>query len=87
MYVLQTHKLPANPHVLVQSVNGYRKYEYRGMIQYKATSQYNGVPVASKHKIDPLGPPQTRVKKQETKRFSTFVVSRLRHSETKKNIA
>ena len=34
-----------------------------------------------------LGPPQTRVKKQETKRFSTFAVSRLRHSKTKKNIA
>ena len=34
-----------------------------------------------------LGPPQTRVKnnKQETKRFSTFAVSRLRHSETKKH--
>ena len=26
-------------------------------------------------------------KKQETKRFSTFAVSRLRHSETKKNIS
>ena len=26
-------------------------------------------------------------KKQETKRFSTFAVYRLRHSETKKNIA
>ena len=36
-----------------------------------------------------LGPPQTRVKKtrnkkQETKLFSTFAVSRLRDSETKK---
>ena len=30
---------------------------------------------------------KTRNKKQETKRFSTFAVSRLRHSETKKNIA
>ena len=30
---------------------------------------------------------QTRVKKQETKRFSTFVVYRLHHSETKKIIA
>ena len=30
---------------------------------------------------------KTRNKKQETKRFSTFAVYRLRHSETKKNIA
>ena len=30
---------------------------------------------------------KTRNKNQETKRFSTFAVSRLRHSETKKNIA
>ena len=30
---------------------------------------------------------KTRNKNQETKRFSTFTVSRLRHSETKKNIA
>ena len=30
---------------------------------------------------------KTRSKKQETKRFSTFAVYRLRHSETKKNIA
>ena len=28
---------------------------------------------------------KTRNKNQETKRFSTFAVSRLRHSETKKN--
>ena len=28
---------------------------------------------------------KTRNKKQETKRFSTFAVSRLRHSETKKH--
>ena len=30
---------------------------------------------------------ESKNKKQETKRFSTFAVSRLRHSETKKNIA
>ena len=30
---------------------------------------------------------KTRNKNQETKRFSTFTVSHLRHSETKKNIA
>ena len=29
---------------------------------------------------------KTRNKKQETKRFSTFTVSRLRHSETKKTL-
>ena len=29
---------------------------------------------------------KTRNKKQETKRFSTFAVSRLRHSETKKTL-
>ena len=34
----------------------------------------------------PLGPPQTRVKRQETKRYSTFAVSRLCHSETKKTL-
>ena len=30
---------------------------------------------------------ESKNKKQETKRFSTFAVYRLRHSETKKNIA
>ena len=30
---------------------------------------------------------ESKNKKQETKRFSTFAVSRLRHFETKKNIA
>ena len=30
---------------------------------------------------------ESKNKNQETKRFSTFTVSRLRHSETKKNIA
>ena len=30
---------------------------------------------------------KTRNKNQETKRFSTFAVSRLRHSKTRKNIA
>ena len=30
---------------------------------------------------------KTRNKNQETKQVSTFAVSRLRHSETKKNIA
>ena len=48
-------------------------------------SKYNPI----EHAWASLGPPQTRVKKnkkQETKRFSTFAVYRLRHSETRKTL-
>ena len=49
-----------------------------------------GAPLAEIFLCGRLSSVQTRVKKQETrkkKRFSTFAVYHLRHSETKKNIA
>ena len=50
-------------------------------VEINTCSRVLGIMCKGRHKRE------SKNKKQETKRFSTFAVFRLRHSETKKNIA